>query len=270
MTISRASWEEYAEALSQISDEAARKFSEYYLRVRDPLSEIGRKSLIYYANVLGDKYGSAAAELACEMYDRMAELEGVAISAAEPAAVATYGDAAKTVNGVLKTSQNAEEIGAAVGRLAKRTAADTILQNAYRDRPRKRRSTGQKHRHSGAQVAWVPNGDTCAYCIMLAANGWQNQTIWASGHHAEHIHSNCDCTYAVRFKNNTEIEGYDPDEYKDMYKNAEGNTWEEKVNSMRRKFYKENADEINEQKRSAYAKREERESSSAEEIKLNT
>ena len=267
MTISRASWEEYAEALKKISEEAAQKFREWYLRVENPYSEAGRLGLIYYANVLGEKYGSAAAELACEMYDMMAELEGVSIPAAEPAAVATYGEAAKTVNGVLKTSTNAEEISAAVGRLAKQAAADTILMNAYRDRPRKR-STGQKHRHSGAQFAWIPMGDTCAFCIMLASRGWQYQTKWAEGHHAEHIHSNCDCTYAVRFSNDTAFEGYNPDKYLSIYENAEGNKWKDKLNSMRREFYHENADKINEQKRSAYAKRKERESSSAEELNI--
>lgn len=264
MTITKTSWEEYAEALKKVSEEAARKFSEFYRRITDPYSEAGRRSLIYYAYIIGRDYGEAAAELACEMYDIMAELEGVIIPAAEPAAVATYGEAAKTVNGVLKTSANAEEISAAVGRLAKQAAADTILQNAYRDRPK--RSTGQKHRHSGAQVAWVPNGDTCAFCIMLASRGWQNQTVWAEGHHAEHIHSNCDCTYAVRFKNDTVFEGYNPDKYLSIYENAEGNKWKDKLNSMRRDFYHENADKINEQKRSAYAKRKERESSSAEEL----
>ena len=39
---------------------------------------------------------------------------------------------------------------------------------------------------------------------------------------------------------------------------------------MRRQFYEENADEINAQKRSAYAKQRERESTWAEETDVNT
>ena len=69
--------------------------------------------------------------------------------------------------------------------------------------------------------------------------------------HAEHIHANCDCQYAVRFNDNTSIEGYDPDKYREMYENAEGSTPQEKINSMRRMKYQEN-------KRAAYAESKEK------------
>ena len=49
-----------------------------------------------------------------------------------------------------------------------------------------------------------------------------------------------------------------------MFDNAEGDTEEEKLNSMRRDAYAENKDEINAQKRDAYALR--KEESEAEEI----
>ena len=38
----------------------------------------------------------------------------------------------------------------------------------------------------------------------------------------------------MRFDNKTEVEGYDSDKYLEMYENAEGNTWREKLNAMRR------------------------------------
>ena len=85
------------------------------------------------------------------------------------------------------------------------------------------------------------------------------------GGHAEHIHANCDCTYAVRFDGRSGVQGYDPDRYLAMYENAEGDTPREKINAMRRELYAENKDRINEQKRSAYAKRVERNSPAAEE-----
>ena len=95
----------------------------------------------------------------------------------------------------------------------------------------------------GAQWAWIPSGDTCAFCIALASRGWQKASKKAlKNGHAEHIHANCDCTYAVRFDNNLEVEGYDPKEYQKMYYGAEGRTPEEKINSMRRMFYAENKD----------------------------
>ena len=49
--------------------------------------------------------------------------------------------------------------------------------------------------------------------------------------------------------------GYDPDKYLQMHEDAEGDTWQEKVNSMRREQYAENRERINEQKRAAYAAR---------------
>ena len=70
---------------------------------------------------------------------------------------------------------------------------------------------------------------------MLASRGWQHISDRAlKNGHAEHIHAHCDCQYAVRFDNNTEVEGYDPDKYLEMYENAEGDTWQEKLNAMRR------------------------------------
>ena len=40
-----------------------------------------------------------------------------------------------------------------------------------------------------------------------------------------------------------------------MYENAEGDTWQEKVNSMRREQYAENREKIREQQNAAYAAR---------------
>ena len=49
-----------------------------------------------------------------------------------------------------------------------------------------------------------------------------------------------------------------------MYEGAEGRTPAQKINAMRRAFYEKNADEINAQKRAAYALRVERETEDAE------
>lgn len=120
-----------------------------------------------------------------------------------------------------------------VSRLVKRASADTTLQNAQRD---------------GARFAWVPHGDTCPFCIALASRGWQriSKTALKKGH-AEHIHANCDCEYAVRFRSDTGVAGYDPDEYLRQYNDADGD-----LNAMRREHYAQNKDKINAQKRAAY------------------
>ena len=103
----------------------------------------------------------------------------------------------------------------------------------------------------GAQWAWVPHGDTCPFCITLASRGWQtaSKKLLKNGH-AEHIHSNCDCEFAVRFHSGTSVAGYDPEKYLRQYRDAGSD-----VNAMRRIDYAARKDAINAQKWAAYAAR---------------
>lgn len=249
MTITEESWARYIDDLRKLNETAAKRF-EKYLETHALDTQEAVNAALEYAYGLVTRYGEGAAELACEMYDLMAELSGVTLPAAVPAETATFAEVAKAVNGTRKFSQDTEVISSAVGRLVKLAGVDTTMQNALRD---------------GAEWAWIPHGDTCAFCIALASNGWQEASEKAvKGGHAEHIHSNCDCTYAVRFNSDTKVQGYEPDRYLRMY-NATDGTPEEKINAMRRSFYADNKEEINAQKRSAYEKRQELNNSKAEE-----
>ena len=245
MTIKAETWARFSERLSKINAEAARLIQEWI--DKNGLEDVD--ALIDYAYGVATKYGEAAGALSAELYDAIAELSGAIVEPAELAPTPTYGEMAKTVRGVLKQSRNAAMIAAAVGRQVKRCGAETTLRNAERDR---------------AEYAWIAIGDTCPYCLAIAAEGWKRATVGTS--HADHIHGNCDCTYTVRFNKDTRIAGYDPSKYRRMFDNAEGETEEEKLNSLRREAYAENKDDINAQKRSAYEKRQERNSSAAEEI----
>lgn len=194
-----------------------------YLSGHDTGTDEGLKDALDYAYALATKYGEGAAALSAEMYDAMARLSGVEVPPAEPAATADYGEVAKTVQGIMKWSKLPKSVGSGVGRLVKTAGVDTTMQNALRD---------------GAQWAWIPSGDSCAFCLMLASNGWQNASKKAiKNGHAEHIHNNCDCNYAVRFNKDTDVEGYDPEKYKAIYDNAEGDTSKEKLASMRHDQY---------------------------------
>lgn len=211
-------------------------------------------ALIDYAYAIATKYGEGSAALSAEMYDAIAELERAFVPAAVPAETASYQDVAKTVRGVASQSQNPDMMASAVGRLVKQAGADTTLQNALRD---------------GAEFAWVPHGDTCAFCITLASRGWQRASQRAiKNGHAEHIHSNCDCTYAIRFSSDVNVRGYDPDRYLTLYEAAGGVSPRDHINAMRREFYAENKERINAQKRSAYEKRMELNASAAEELDI--
>lgn len=252
MTITRQIWYRYIDSLRKINDEAA-KLAWNYLTTHNVATPDGTDALIDYCYGLATKYGEAAAELAAQMYDALAAATGASVAPAIPAQTATMNEVAKSVVGTMKTGSN-EVVSSAVGRLVKMAGVDTTMQNAIRD---------------GAEWAWIPVGDTCAFCITLASRGWQRASKKAlKGGHAEHIHANCDCTYAIRF-DDSEVEGYEPRKYEQMYYGAEGQTSEERINALRREIYAENREQINAQKRSAYAKRKEREASAAEEINVD-
>lgn len=239
--IPAGAWTTYVKRLSAVNDKAAEEMKRFIMaRGYD-----NTQALVDYANGLTIKYGEASAALSAEMYDAMAELEKASVPPAVPAETASYDTVAKTVQGIARQSNNPDTMANAVGRLVKQAGADTTLQNALRD---------------GAEFAWIPAGDTCAFCITLASRGWQRaskKTIKRG--HAEHIHSNCDCTYAIRFDKTTQVQGYDPEKYRAMYDGADGATPQEKINAMRRASYAENREKINVQKRLAYKSRMDRE-----------
>lgn len=228
MQITTRTWNNYIARLSRLNEAAGQKMREY-IRLHGTENT---EQLISYAYAVITRYGEGSAELACQMYDALAEAEGVLLPAAEPAATASYGEVARMVHAT--KDQNPENLPSGVSRLVKRAGADTTLHNAVRD---------------GAQWAWVPHGDTCPFCITLASRGWQtaSKKMLKNGH-AEHIHSNCDCEFAVRFRSGTTVAGYDPDKYYRQYREAGGD-----INKMRRIDYAANRERINAQKRAAYA-----------------
>lgn len=253
MTITSRAWNTYIARLRAINDKATAE-------MRAWLSAHGTgdaDAMIDFAFALAQKYGNASAALAASMYDAAVALSGLLYPPALPAPPADISEVAKAVVGTAKTGSD-DMIADAVGRLVKMAGVDTTMYNAIRD---------------GAQWAWIPVGDTCAFCVTLAYRGWQNASKKAlKGGHAEHIHANCDCTYAIRFDDAGAVEGYDPDKWRGMYLDAdldgETPTAENRVNALRREIYAENREKILEQKRSAYEKRRELESSSAEEVSV--
>lgn len=256
MFISTKDWVNYINKLSKLSDVAGKKMQEYVQK-----NGFGNTDeLIEYAHALVTKYGEGSAELACQMYDAIAEMQNAAVPSAVPADMPSYGETAKAIYGSLKQSPGGNLLESVTQRLVKQSSADTMLQNAKRD---------------GAYFAWVPSGDTCPYCLMMGGIGWQKagkKTL--EGKHAKHIHAHCDCQYIVDFKGNMKISGYNPDkirkkilkvtgndEYTTDYafdaflnenarKSTAGNR--DGINAIRRMQYESNKDAINSRKRELY------------------
>lgn len=188
-------WTKYRDLMSKICRKAADEFRDFAMHREGGIGALDRQTVLEYAYALVQKYGQASGELACMFYEQIATAQNVTIPPAEMAALPDFGEVAKAVNGAIKqTEKNAP---GAVERLTKQVGADTMLQNAKRD---------------GAYFAWITSGDTCAYCMMMSAIGWQKagkKTM--SGNHAEHIHAHCDCQYVVDFKGDLKVDGYDPE-----------------------------------------------------------
>ena len=228
MQITEKAWVEYITKMSQISQKAADLMQSWVQK--NGLEN--DKALLDYTYALSQHYGQAIGALSCQMYEATAAAQGVIVPTAEVADLPDYGEVAKAVKGTKKQSPN--NIPGTLARLVKQVGADTTLKNAERD---------------GAQFAWVPHGDTCAFCITLASRGWQYMSKKALRNgHAEHIHAHCDCEYAVRFDGKSTVAGYDPDKYLEEYYDANGD-----INEMRRKRYAQNKDVINARKRELYA-----------------
>lgn len=219
MIINQTNWKEYVQKLSSISKRAGDLLQDWI----DKNGIDDMAALINYAIALSDKYGEAGASLAAEMYDEIAQLSGVSVSLAEVANTATYKEVAQAMYGTVNDNQKPS---ATMERLVKQASADTMRKNAIRD---------------GAQWAWIPSGDTCAFCITLASKGWQKASKKTlKGEHCNHIHAHCDCQFMIRFNNNTNVEGYNPQEYRRIYDNAEGTKPQDKINAIRRMQYQEN------------------------------
>lgn len=251
MIVSEEAWTRYTDLLSKVDNEATQKMLKFI--ERHPIEDASDiDAWIAYAFGLSTKYGEAAAALAAEMYDEIGALEGEYLDPAEPADTASADEVRMTVLGVLDSVVDHAVVAMAVGRLVKRAGADTVLRNAIRDK---------------AYYCWIPLGDTCAFCLSIAAEGWKHAYADAMKNgHAEHIHANCNCQYAVKHKEETEYASYHEAAYQRIYDSAEGDTKESKLNSLRRAFYAQNKEEINAQKRSAYQKRQELNSPEAEEV----
>lgn len=229
MRITATAWAAYTQQLAKLNKKAGQLMADYIAAHGTGDTD----ALIAYAHALVTKYGEGSAELACQMYDALAAAAKAGVPAAEPAQPASYGEVARMVQAT-KASQPQMQQG--VSRLVKRAGADTTLKNALRD---------------GAEWAWVPQGDTCAFCLTLASRGWQKASQAAiKGGHAEHIHANCDCEYAIRFDGASTVAGYDPEKYLKQYRDAGSD-----VNALRRVNYARNRERINAQKRAAYAAR---------------
>lgn len=233
MEIAKKAWDNYTARQELIRKRAAEAMQKWI-----DVNGIGdRQRMLEFANVLAKQGGEAAGAAACELYDAIAAAQQANVAAALPANAATYNEVAKAVNGSLKQSDLGNLVVSTVERLVKQCGADTMIQNAARDH---------------AEYAWIPDGQTCAFCIALASNGWQTAGRELLDSHAEHIHANCNCEFAIRFDRRSNVQGYNPDALYEEYMSASKGNSKDKINAMRREQYQKNKEKISEQRKMLY------------------
>lgn len=219
--ISQKEWNKYIDAMRLLSDTAGDEFSQIVIS-NGGYNLLNEYDLARIAYEVVAKYGEGSSALTASLYDSIAYLEKKKVPPADMFGV-SFEDVTKAVRAVVRDYTDMNYLNAVVGKMVKQAGADTLVKNAIRD---------------GAEVAWIPQGMTCAFCLTLASRGWQkvSKRTLKNGH-AEHIHPNCDCQYCVRF-DDSDVEGYDPESYLKIYYDAEGRTPKDKINSMRREFYR--------------------------------
>lgn len=230
MQISTKDWNRYINRLNAINSRAADMMREYIQKNGFDDTD----AIIRMANAIATKYGEAAAAATCDIYEAIAEAQGVTVRPAEPARTPTMEEAENVIRSALRRAPST--VPDETGKLVKKTSTRTMRKNAARD---------------NAMMALVPGGDGCAFCKMLASRGWESAR--SSKSFEAHLHKNCKCEYVVRFKDDLNVEGYDPDALYQEFMDLGGKDWNERVNLMRQKTYAEKKDKINAQKREAYA-----------------
>ncbi len=187
MQIPKQSADAYAAAVDSQADEAAR-------RMRASLSTLdfsggyeerkaARDEAMESFKELVSVYGDAAATLAADFYEELAE------SAGEQSVESSVRYAARNLFGQQASAAAfADAMDAALRRYVKKMANDTVSRNAVRD--------GARH---GVKFARVPTGaETCAFCIMLASRGFVYASEKTAGEF-DHFHDNCDCKVVAGF-----------------------------------------------------------------------
>ena len=284
VTLSREAFDAYRNLLQSIRDRCSRQVGDAIdlLEWTSPKKiRVNKKRLVHVMTAVIGENAEAYVE-AVLRFGNMSTIRGTPLAQEEMAAldVGAFDSAPKVDVAALQSTvdYNAKKLSigdyegfkadvcAHAAMYAKRVAFDQ-LGNGFAISSQL--TTAQKAREvkNGLQMAWVPSGDTCAFCITLASRGWQPARQERFKDYAEHVHGHCDCELVFRASDDLQIEGYDPQMYRDIYYNtdilppeyqnvpADQVPWRERVNAIRRNQYAqpEIGDRIREQHREQYA-----------------
>lgn len=227
-TIPREYLVNYTKALTGVS-EAAKESLAVALAGIDwdrPVAEVRDEIIAVMQQACGAST-DVAARLAADYYDGMAALYGApssyrATTESMRDPKATDGAVRAFVEELVDGGDPQDVIDLCLGRIDyENTLAanmNTFI-NTQRD-PRK------------PKLARVPTGaETCEFCIMLASRGF----VYHAQNVATHVHANCDCRLVPGFNGATEVAGYDPAYYEDVYRHPEDHPEVREARNARRR-----------------------------------
>lgn len=243
MIVPQASWDAYNRAVEAQAGEAARRMRTFLATLDftgDYESKKAARDLaIEFFKELVGIYGDAAATLAADFYEELAEAAGEGVPPAalvEPAEGSMEGSVRYAACNLFGQQASVplfmDAVERSVRTFVKKMANDTMSANAVRD--------GAKH---GVRFARVPTGpETCAFCITLASRGFVYASPETAGEF-DHYHDDCDCRVVAGFGDDAGVDGYDPEVYRDIYyRNVKYDEYghvlvEDTLNSIRREMY---------------------------------
>ncbi len=216
MRISAADLSAYRAALRAIASDAASSVTDalrYAVGPRTTVSEARVAAIGAIMDSVGI-HGDAAQALAAQMFDEVCAAEGIDATAElfdgviDPGRVesAVYHAAREVVQG--RRGLFVEECGQLADYYAMRSAYESTVRNCAANNMR---------------YARIPTGpETCDWCLMLASRGfvyYTEQDAMAGNHRA------CDCICLPgrggdSFNDPTQVEGYDPDEYYQLWRQS--------------------------------------------------
>ena len=214
MQIPRSYLENYSKALNVVSDKARAALVDALSQI-DYSTDVAsiREAVIAIMQPACGASSTLAARLAADFYDGlrarfglddefMAEVDAQRVPEATEGAVRAF--AQDLVDG----KPVEQFVGKCADRIdyeTRRAANECIAYNAKND-PKKPR------------WARIPTGaETCQFCIMLASRGF----VYHSEETASHAHAHCDCRVVPSWDKSPSVQGYNPDEYYDMWKHPE-------------------------------------------------
>lgn len=178
-----------------------------------------RAAAIELTDAVLSSYGDAASSLACDLFDSIMELEGVGVPAAQVydgvREGAVEGTVRRVVGDVDGTQDSLDTFSQAVGKFVeqetRRAASATVEKNVERASKTK---AGRNVRYARVPTRAVP----CEWCAMLASRGF----VYKSAGTAEAgSHHRCTCTIVPGVKGVTQVAGYDPKHYADVWQHRE-------------------------------------------------